>query len=226
MGPQKLIGAAGRNLSCSRAVGAPFVLGIFMKSFYATALCAALCVAASVALADPFDNAGFYANVGAGRFHGERISSDEITGRLGARFGDYFGVEGELSVGLGEHRFVYSPPCTHPICPLYIFAALLQTKLEHAEAAYAVGYLPVLPNADLFARVGYGTSHYAIKGAIGRDFDPQGLQLGAGAQYFLDEANGLRFDYTHSDLESDNFFGKVALGKNLDSWTISYTRSF
>jgi hypothetical protein len=194
-----------------------------MKIVYATALCAALVLGAGAASAE---DANLYANLGYGSLHGGQITTGEITGRIGARFGDYFGVEGELSTGLGSHEYTYGPHCSGPICPFAFFIALLKARMEHAESAYAVGFLPILPNADLFARVGYGTSHYKTAGIIGQDFDPQGMSIGAGAQYFIDGANGLRFDYTHDDLHSNNAFGREALGNSADVWSVAYTREF
>lgn len=190
-----------------------------MKLVYAAALCAVLCARTAYA-----EDANLYANLGYGSLHGGQITTGEITGRIGARFGDYLGVEGEVSTGLGDHKYIYEPPCHAPVCTIAIF--LLKAKLDNAEAAYAVGFLPILPNADLFARIGYGTSHYGTDGVIGRGFDPQGMSMGAGAQYFIDGANGLRFDYTHDDLHSNNAFGRKALGSSADTWSIAYTREF
>lgn len=197
-----------------------------MKIVFATALCAALMLGAGSASAGPLGDAELYANLGYGSLTASRITTGEITGRLGARFDTYFGVEGEMNVGLGDHHYIYPPPCSGPVCPLYLFVALLNAKLEHSEAAYAVGYLPVLPNADLFARVGYGVSHWGTSGIIGKDFDPQGVNLGAGAQFFIDDNNGLRFDYTHSEFNHTNAFGSDALGSGANVWSIAYTRKF
>lgn len=192
-----------------------------MRIVYASALGAALLFGASAAPAGPLGDTGIYVNLGYGSLKGGQITTGEITGRVGARFGTYFGVEGEVNVGLGEHTYIW-PLCNNPTCP--IFTALLKAKLDNAEAAYAVGFLPVLPNADLFVRVGYGTSHFSTKGIVGQSFSPQGVNIGAGAQYFIDDANGLRFDYTHSSFNDTNSFGEAAVGDSANVWSIAYTR--
>ena len=91
-----------------------------------------------------------YTGINQGSPSGAHIGA--ITGRVDARYGKYFGVEGELSGGVEQRPHPYGPgpaACTSQY------------------AAYAVGYLPVLPNADLFARIGYGESNEKFKGLGG-----------------------------------------------------------
>ncbi|KAK0358779.1 hypothetical protein LTR94_033986, partial [Friedmanniomyces endolithicus] len=59
-----------------------------------------------------------------------------VTGRLGAKFNPYFGVEGEGSIGVKDDDFTI---------------AGAKGKIEHDYdlAAYAVGTLPVTPNFEL-----------------------------------------------------------------------------
>jgi len=183
-----------------------------------------LLCSAGVASAGPFDDASYYANLGFGSIQGRQITIDDVTGRLGARFGSYIGVEGEASVGVNKDHFAYSPPCSSVVCPMFV--ALMEAKLSNAEAGYVVGYLPIAPNTDLFARVGYGAAQYASEAPLGHAFSEQGVNFGAGAQYFIDGANGLRFDYTRTAVDNNNVVGREALGSGANVWSIAYTRKF
>jgi hypothetical protein len=58
--------------------------------------------AAAPALADPMSGVQGYGTLGYSDFNGDSANLPAITGRLGARFGANFGVEGELSGGVGS----------------------------------------------------------------------------------------------------------------------------
>jgi hypothetical protein len=179
---------------------------------------------ASTASADPFDDVTGYGTLGFGDAQTREVSLDEVTGRLGARFGSYFGVEGEANIGLNRENFVYGPSCARGvICPLFI--GLGKIRLGDAEAAYAVGFLPIAPNADLFARVGYGISHFDMQPSF-LGPNRQGVNFGAGAQYFFDDVNGVRFDYTRTEFNTSGFFGRNVLGSGANVFSIAYTRKF
>jgi len=158
-----------------------------------------------------------YSNQEAGHF-----DLSAVTGRLGVRFGSYLGVEGELSVGVNRDSFTYSPPCTGQVCPLVIM--LLQDKLKNSESLYAVGYLPITPDADLFVRAGYGVADYSTSKYFHSGFQEQAFKLGAGGQYFFDGTNGIRLDYTWDDITPKNLVGWDAGGVNV--WSIAFTRRF
>ena len=73
-----------------------------------------------------------------------------MQGRLGYRFMPYLGIEGELATGLKGD--------TDTMAGVHV-----NTKLKHEAAIYGVGFLPVSPNTDLLARVGYGTAQAAAR---------------------------------------------------------------
>ena len=90
-------------------------------------------------------------------------TSGAITGRIGERFGKYFGVEGELSGGVKNDTDQTTG---------------LKTSLDHQYAGYVVGYLPVLPNADLFVRAGYGNQKLREQGPAGSATIPKASTTG------------------------------------------------
>jgi hypothetical protein len=135
-----------------------------------------------------------------------------VTGRLGTRLGPNFGVEGELGVGVQDQEE------TSPI-------GTFTTKLNYGAAAFAVGFLPIAPTTDLFARVGVGVTDLEF------EFDPSGtgpstsesgseavFGLGVGAQHFFDGVNGVRADYTR-------YTGDDSTAK-YDALGLSYVRKF
>ncbi|MDP3658919.1 porin family protein [Phenylobacterium sp.] len=128
-----------------------------------------------------------------------------IQGRVGARFGSYLGVEGELAGGVKEDDVT-------------VAGTPVNVKLQSQVAVYGVASVPVTPSADLFARVGYGTSK--IKGQVGgvsATVDGDSWNYGVGGQYFFDGANGVRADYTRHDFKDDG---------DADVWSLAYVRKF
>ena len=189
-----------------------------------TLLSLAMLGAAAPANAQTFEPVTGYGTLGYSDLNGGQLNLGAITGRLGARFGSYLGVEGELSVGVNEHNFTYFPPCIVPICALPIFR--LRSRLNSSESIYAVGYLPLTPDADLFVRAGYGAADYSSSTFFSRGFSQQTFNIGAGGQYFFDGVDGVRLDYTREDITQNDQIGREATGSGVDVWSISYVRRF
>ena len=125
-----------------------------------------------------------------------------VQGRLGARIAQYFGVEGEAGFGVGSKRL-----------------SGVDVKVKSTVAAYAVGFLPVQPNFDVFARVGYGHSNAQTRFAgvttkVGED----SVNYGAGGQYFFTANDGIRADYTREEFRNGPEHANV--------WALSYVRKF
>lgn len=174
----------------------------------ATAAAVATLAGAAPAVAQPLDlstTPSFYGSLGYSNYDNHSDTS-AITGRLGVRIGKYFGVEGEGAGGVATGQ-------TH------VFGGTNQVRLNDAFAGYAVGYLPLMHNADLFARVGYGStdSHITGPGVSFGDYR-EGIAYGAGAQYFFSGPNGVRFDYTRMD------YGPTVGDSN--TWSLAYVRKF
>jgi outer membrane immunogenic protein len=130
-----------------------------------------------------------------------------VTGRLGYRFTPNIGIEGEASFGVKDED---------------ITVAGVDGSIEHEydAAAYLVGTVPVSPNVELFARVGYGTTSLkADVAGVDVSEDGESINYGAGANWFFDGRNGLRADWTRRDFREDD-------GGEVDTYGLSYVRRF
>ncbi|MDR3513438.1 MAG: outer membrane beta-barrel protein [Caulobacteraceae bacterium] len=181
-----------------------------MKTFVITAAAAAALLAAAPAMAQPADESlvyapSFYGNLGYSNFN-SNSDTGAITGRLGARFGKYLGVEGEAAAGFATGQ-------THA------YGGTDHVRMNDEYAGYAVGYLPLRPNIDLLARIGYGAMDSHVTGvdyAFGQT--RSGVAYGVGGQYFFNGPNGVRLDYTRMD------FGPTTANSN--TWSLAYVRKF
>jgi len=182
-----------------------------MKTLIATAAvtmiaAAAAAAAPGLASAEGLAPTTAYGSLGYSQARQEGVDLGAIQGRLGGRYGQHVGFEGELGFGVDDDK-------------TWVAGAPVNIKLKSQIAAYGVGYLPVSPKLDLFARVGYGTSNIkaSAAGASASD-NADSWNYGAGAQYFLDGANGVRADYTRHDFTND--------GGEADVWSLGYVRKF
>ena len=184
-----------------------------MKSLLiASASLAAVLVAAPVMAqeASQFAPITGYGTLGYSNLTGNGVDSSGVQGRLGARFGRYVGVEGDVTGGFDGNR-------------TSIAGDAASVRLTNEYAGYAVGYLPLAPNADLFARVGYGQSNFNVSDhtlatsyRVGQD----SVNYGVGGQYFYQGGpNGIRVDYTRYDYQSHD------AGAN-NVWSVAYVRKF
>lgn len=146
-----------------------------------------------------------YGSIGYGQLTGDGGDLGSVTGRVGAKFHRHFGVEGEASIGVSDDEV-----------PLGIPGGTIE--LKHDIAAYAVGYLPISPRFELFGRVGYGTSDFETSASgITTEESFDGVNYGVGANWFIDDKNGVRGDWTRRDFGDDG---------DADVWSLSYVRRF
>ena len=126
-----------------------------------------------------------------------------VQARLGARFGPYVGIEGEIAGGVKADTITVGGTNYH-------------IGLRDQAAAYGVAYWPISPKFDLLARIGYGNSdvHSAAPGVGGGS-----VNYGAGAQYFFNGKDGIRFDYTRYDFQHTG-------STDSNVWSLGYTRRF
>src|ERR1700742_1102660 len=118
-----------------------------MKSLIAAASVVVFAAATpAFAQFQPTAKTGAYVNLGYTNFGIGDANIDAIQGRLGYRFNDYLGVEGEFAGGLDHDKVAIAPGLD------------ARVKLDHQEAIYGVGFLPITPQFDLLGRVGYGHS--------------------------------------------------------------------
>jgi len=151
-----------------------------------------------------------YGTLGYSNVNGNGVDLGAVQGRLGARFGRYFGVEGEVSGGIDEdHTFGAT-------------GVPLKVGLNNQEAIYGVGYLPLSPSLDLFARGGFGGADGKVgdyASAPAYRYGGESWNYGAGAQYFYKGGpNGIRVDYTRYDYEQTQ--------PDADVWSVALVRKF
>jgi opacity protein-like surface antigen len=149
---------------------------------------------------------GAYVNIQGGLADAGQPDLGVIGGRVGYRFNNFLGVEGELATGLKSDTDT-------------IGGVDVNTKLKHSAAAYGVGFLPLGPNTDLLARVGYGTTKIRAKAAgLSASDSEESWNFGVGAQHHFDGKNGIRADYTRQEFNHDAGHANV--------WTVGYTHRF
>jgi hypothetical protein len=176
-----------------------------LKIFVLAAVSAAALTAAP-AMAQGPSPVGAYGNLGGAHITSGGDNFTALGGRLGARFGNYLGVEGEGAFGVdGAKGTAAGVP--------------YKSSLSHSFAGYAVGFVPVTPKFDLFARAGYGTTRAKVETAGTSVSDSHdSWNYGGGGQYFFDAKNGVRADYTRQDFRHDAGHANV--------WGLSYVRKF
>ena len=195
-----------------------------MRVMFAAALAATVSSLAVVAPAMAQEAAGpggVYGSLGYSHVEAQGAATNSITGRATGRFGRYLGVEGEVTAGLstGDRTFSPGTPAQTQV----------GVKQQLAGAAYAVGFLPLMRNFDLLARVGYGASRYSIEpnGSANYRATEHGIRYGAGAQYLMNGSNGLRVDWTREQMNSlSDSAGFFSSEKKADVWSVSLVHKF
>jgi outer membrane immunogenic protein len=177
----------------------------------ALALAALLPMAASAQTAAPNVNIGttFYGTIGYADSNTDHLNLGTIQGRLGARFGEYFGIEGELGAGVTSDKTTVS-------------GIDIKAKIQNQEAIYAVGYLPLSTNIELLARIGYGDTRAKAKASafsVADSAEGNSWNYGVGGLYHFDDKNGIRADYTREEYTGSN-------GGAANVYAISYVRKF
>lgn len=168
---------------------------------------AAVTLFAVPAMAQTIQTPSYYGTLGYSQLDADDGDLGAVTGRLGAKLHPNFGVEGEASFGVKDDDFS---------------VAGVDGAIEHEydAAAYAVGFLPITANFELFGRVGYGTTELkAEAGGVSVTEDGESVNYGAGANYFFDGRNGVRGDWTRRDFTDDN-------GGEVDVYSVNYIRRF
>lgn len=177
-----------------------------MKALIAAASAAALAALAPGAAPAQTANTGVYGTLGYAHTSPEGVDLGAIQGRVGWRANDWFGVEGELALGVKGDE-------------VSIGGTSVDVDLERQAAIYAVGFAPIGASTDLIARIGYGDTK--VEGsALGTTVSDDGdsWNFGVGAQHYFDGLNGVRADYTRYEFNDD--------GGHADVWSIGYTRRF
>ncbi|MBL8771329.1 MAG: porin family protein [Phenylobacterium sp.] len=167
---------------------------------------AAVMPAAAQAQVAAGDNVGAYVNLNLGIADAGGADIKAVQGRVGYRFHPNLGVEGELATGLESDTDT-------------IGGVRVNQKLKHQAAGYVVGFLPIMPNTDILARVGYGTTKIRARAAgVSASGSEESWNFGVGAQHHFDGVNGVRVDYTRYEFDGGP--------GDADVWTIGYSRKF
>lgn len=160
------------------------------------------------AAAQAQDETRLYGSLGYSAVETDQADLGAVTARLGYKFLPYVGVEGEASFGVKGEGYDVS-----------IGGSSGEIELKHDVAAYAVAFLPVGENFEVFARAGYGTTAIeATSGGVTARGDGESFNYGVGATAFF-RNDGLRVDWTRRDFTDDN-------GGEADVWSVSYVRRF
>ena len=149
----------------------------------------------------------FYGTLGYADTNLDHVNLGAIQARIGARFGQYFGVEGELSGGVKSDT-------------VNVGGTDVKVKLNSQEAIYGVGFLAVSPNFDLLARVGYGhTQGSGSVAGVTATAKGDSWNYGVGGQYAFDDKNGVRLDYTREAFQTHG-------SDDANVWTVADVRKF
>lgn len=194
-----------------------------MKALMAAASAAVLaCAIPAVAAAQTTSpNTGVYGTLGYANFHDSGVNLGTIQGRVGYRFGEYWGVEGELAGGVKSDTISTTVGTA---------SATGKAKINHQEAIYGVGFLPLGTNWDIVGRVGYGhtkatVSNITVSGPgvtannLSGSAGGNSWNYGVGAQYHWDGANGIRADYTRESFTGHN-------SGHDDVWAVAFSHRF
>jgi hypothetical protein len=148
---------------------------------------------------------GAYVNVTGALVDASEFNVWAVGGRVGYRFTDWVGVEGEAAFGAKSDNVTVS-------------GVRANVKLKHEFAGYVVGFLPAGDNFDVLARIGYGTAKVKanVLGFSASDSD-ESVNYGVGVQYHAG-LNGVRLDYTRYDFDDG--------GDDANVWALSYSRRF
>jgi len=159
-----------------------------MKILKTTAVAILMASFASSAMAQ---DSNTYINVGIDTLEFDLYN---LGGKVGYNFNENFGIEGQASFGISSKNDV---------------------KFDYVTGAFGVARFPAGEKVELFGRAGY----YFAK-ASDTEFDisakDDSFALGAGAQYFFTDRDGIRVEYTYLDGD----------GGNGDVFGVSYVRNF
>ncbi len=117
----------------------------------------------------------------------------------------YVAVEADFEVGVTNKTYT-------------IGGVNVKTKLDYSAGAFVVGKLPLSPDFDLTARLGYAKAQVKASGAgHSATADEDGAAFGVGVRYFPNGGlNGVRADVTRVKLDDGD----------ADIYQVSYVRRF
>ena len=140
-------------------------------------------LADEAATSNDTDGPSYYGSLGvqANKSKQSHTKLNDINARVGARLNPYFGIEGELGLGLNSDN-----------------NALGKFRLKDREGIYAVGYLPVSDNFEFLGRLGVANQNLQKPAGVTKIETGASTDLGVGAQYKINSDYAIRGDLTHS----------------------------
>lgn len=133
------------------------------------------------------------------------VEFDALTLRGGYDINEYFGVEGEALIGLGDESET-------------VAGINVDASLEYSLGAYAKGQYPITDAFSVHGRVGYVVAEIEASAAgVSASEDEDGVGYGVGAEYAFNGLNAVRADYTRYDFGDD---------AEADGYSVSYVRRF
>ncbi|WP_417468548.1 porin family protein [Maricaulis sp.] len=144
--------------------------------------------------------------LGAGyeRFSGDGVDLDSVVFRGRYDFNQYFGVEGQANIGIGDDSVT-------------VLGTPVDVSLDYAVGVFGVVRAFSNENGNVFLRAGYTDSQVdASVPGYSVSADSDAWAYGVGGEYLFDGRNGVRFDYTKFDYD----------GGDADVFGVSYVRRF
>jgi hypothetical protein len=170
----------------------------YIMRIFALAVLAVTAFASAPSFAQ--DAAGqVYINGGYNHFQTKTADTGTVNGRVGYQITPNFAVEGEGGIGINDDK-----------------VNGVTVKTRGTLGAFAVVSAPVAERLSLMGRAGYVHQWAEAKASGVKAKDDDGsFAIGVGGQYMLDDANGVRLDYT-----------RYTEGKGTNGYAVSYVRKF
>lgn len=160
---------------------------------------AAAIVAAAGASAQ--DTGNVYLGAGYTYVDVDGVEFDALNLRGGYDFNQYFAVEGEALIGLGDEE-----------------VSGVDVSLEYLVGAYAKAQYPLNEQFSVFGRLGYAyTEVEGSAGGVTVSDDTDGFAYGVGGEWAFAGPNAIRVEYTRYEFEDDG---------EADTFGASYIRRF
>lgn len=165
---------------------------------------AAAIVAAAGASAQ--DTGNFYVGGGYTYIDIDDVDFDALNLRGGYDFNEYFAVEGEVLVGLGDENVDLGGGTSADV------------SLDYGLGAFGKVQYPFGEQFSVFARAGYAyVEAEASAGGVTLSDDTDGFAYGIGGEYAFAGPNAVRIEYTRYEFEDD---------AEADTFGASYIRRF
>jgi opacity protein-like surface antigen len=139
----------------------------------------------------------------------DEFNAHSLNSRLGYNLTDFIRVEANAVSGLSGSSGID--------CPVGADCSSVEprARFRYGYGVSVAGEFPVSEHLSMFARVGYDIANFkATAGPSGND---SGLALGAGADFFFNDAHGVRLEYSRTNFDDRD---------DASSWGISYVRRF